>query len=57
MCDEVGILPHPPKMSRKQEMFLEIVHGQNGFTVQPMYSQRPKVIMYKLVFEICFEKV
>ena len=32
-------------------MFLEIVHGQNGFLVQPN-----NVIIYQLVYEICFEK-
>ena len=42
-------------------MFLEIVHhGQNAFPIQPNNYDvflTPKVIIYQLVYQICFEKV
>ena len=41
-------------------MSIEICHGQNGFTVQPTtfdVIQPPKVIISKLVYEICLEEV
>ena len=34
-CAMKTLLPQPPPSVNVREMFLEIVHGQNGFPVQP----------------------